>query len=155
MEYKGTPVLEDQALWDEVQRAREEEKALAAKLIWSENTQATPEEAAMMIDAARNRARAKGKPFQEILNEPKQFSGFDPESPRYQEVMAFGPGHPNYESIQRLVELAYNPKRKPTKTTHYYANERMGGPPHWAPALTDVQTQGAHTFGREQGYPKK
>ena len=147
----------DEELWNEVQAAREEEKALAAKLVWGENPQATPEEAALMIDAARNRAHRAGKPLGEVLQAPA-FKGFDPGYARYQEVQDFGPGHPHYDAIKRLVDLAYEPKRKPTSTDHYYATNSPR--PGWADALTDVQTQGEHTFGRhrtprELGYPKK
>ena len=147
---------DDQGLWDEIQAQREADKQSAAKLIWSENPQATPEEAAKMIDVARRDASKAKSPLANILKAPR-FAGFDPEYERYQEVQEFGPGHPHYEAIRKLVDLAFEPKRKPTSNTNYY---KTGFHPKWAPALTEVSTEGKHTFGREMsqrelGYPKK
>lgn len=147
---------DDEDIWNDIQAAREEDKLAAAKLVWSENPNATPEEAAGMIDVARREAHRKQKRLGEVLQAPR-FSGFSPKYERYQEVQDFGPGHPHYEAIKKMVDLAYEPKRKPSSATNYYATKE---PPYWAPYLTEVYTQGEHTFGREMspkelGYAKK
>lgn len=148
----ASPSNEDQDLWKEVQAQRERDKELAGKLIYGENPRATPEEAALMIDAARNRIGKEGASLEEVLNQRNdkgsyKFKTFNPKYARYQDVESFGPGHPNYPEIRAMVDAAFDEKRKPSRVTHYYATASKT--PYWAPNLVDVQEAGMHTFGRE------
>lgn len=143
---------EDQDLWNEVEAQRQKDIDTLAKLYWSENTKIDPTEAMGIADTIFGRMGSAKYPgtLQEVVNQPEQFSGMSPKSPRYQEVQEFGPGHPYWNDYRRLAEAAYSPARKRSDFTHYYATARKGGPPPWASKLEGVEVRGAHTFGREK-----
>lgn len=152
----ASPSNEDQDLFAEIEQERERQKHLAAQLIYGENPQATPEEAALMIDTVRNRAHKKGQTIDEVLNQKNdkgqyQYETFDPAYVRRADVDSFGPDHPMYADIRAMVDAAFDPKRKPSTVDHYYAHKK--GKPFWASALADVVQAGAHTFGREVKQP--
>lgn len=150
------PTNEEGDLFNAIEEERERQKHLAAQLIYGENPQATPEEAALMIDSVRNRAHKQGKTIDEVLNQHNekgqyQYETFDPAYVRRADVDSFGPDHPMYGDIRAMVDAAFDPKRKPSGVTHYYATKKHK--PYWASALADVIQAGAHTFGREVPLP--
>lgn len=140
--------LGDEALWDEVQKAREEDLAHLAKLYWGENSIDLDEpEALAMGDTVLNRMEHASYPstLKEVILQPRQYSPFNPEDPNYQRVQEFGPGHPMWQKYRAFAEKTLDMGRQRNPYTHYFT----GKVPYWAEDMEELIEIGRHRFGKE------